>query len=86
LIRPVCNFISLVGGYGLFVVEVNPLLPNLFAAEWHKYTAFLTIAACFSTYALACNVSPGVLDKDNFLEFDSYSHDELMFYRFVVKK
>lgn len=60
------------GGYLTFVWYGYPLLGapfNLYLASWHRYTGFANFLVCLATFAAASFSNPGVVDKDNAVEY-----------------
>jgi palmitoyltransferase len=67
------------GGYGIYIMEAHPYLPNMFAAGWHKASGAVTIGLCLFSFFTACLAPPGKLNKTNCKDFDNYIYDNLMY-------
>uniref|UniRef100_A0A7S2XUR9 Palmitoyltransferase n=1 Tax=Fibrocapsa japonica TaxID=94617 RepID=A0A7S2XUR9_9STRA len=67
------------GAFGLAVLEVFPLIPNLYLASYHKPLSAVLCLVCLGSWGLACGVGPGEITAETLMYFDKYPYDDWMF-------
>ncbi|TYZ59746.1 hypothetical protein PybrP1_009821 [[Pythium] brassicae (nom. inval.)] len=65
--------------YFLFVTEAHPLIPNVYAAAYHKWIAAALFVTCSALYAFMCSTDPGVIRAGNVDTFTQYPSHPVLF-------
>jgi len=79
--KKIFYLIVAVGGFLMYVVYgMYPFLPNDYLSEIHWVTGTLLAFFCYSSFYLACKISPGSIENSN-LEYylKKYKFDGIMF-------
>lgn len=71
--------VLVVGGFGLFIVEGYPFLPNQYMAGYHRITGTICMGICLLTFVLASGTGPGTVNKDTIDTFDVYPYDDVLY-------
>lgn len=67
------------GGWLVGVFEVFPKLPNLYLADYHRYTFTLVFALTVGSFYVVCSTPPGYITKSNVRKYSKYPYDMMMY-------
>ncbi|ETV80612.1 hypothetical protein H257_06136 [Aphanomyces astaci] len=71
-----------IGGYALFIVFGQPLLPNVYLSYNHVYYAGGAALAALVTFLQVCTTSAGVVNaRDSLVQYHAYEFDQVMYIR-----
>ncbi|KAF0689606.1 Aste57867_18963 [Aphanomyces stellatus] len=68
-----------IGGYALFLVFGQPLLPNVYLTEAYGYGLGMAAFLALLSFLQACMYSAGVLTKRTTPQYDNYAFDHVMY-------
>lgn len=57
-------FVCAFGGFYVYVTQGFVHIPNPRVSEYHKWTGTALMMICYASYAMACWVDPGRIDKN----------------------
>ncbi|OQS00597.1 hypothetical protein ACHHYP_03283 [Achlya hypogyna] len=73
-------YLALVGGgYGLFLIYAQPLIPNIYLSAYHTVCVLFLSTAAICTFFQACSTSAGVLNARTTRWHDHYAYDGVMY-------
>ncbi|KAF0755480.1 hypothetical protein AaE_004954 [Aphanomyces astaci] len=71
-----------IGGYALFIVFGQPLLPNVYLSYNHVYYAGGAALVALVTFLQACTTNAGVVNaRDSLVQYHAYEFDQVMYIR-----
>ncbi|ETW08188.1 hypothetical protein, variant 1 [Aphanomyces invadans] len=68
-----------IGGYALFVMFAQPLLPNVYLSYNHVYFTGGAALLALLTFIQASTANPGIVTMRTMAEYQTYNFDEVMY-------
>ena len=72
--------ILVVGGFGLFIMEGYPHLPNKYMAGYHRIIGYFIMSGCLVNFAVCSLVSPGVVKADTVVRYSVFPYDRVLYH------